>query len=113
MRPVNGEADDMNDARKVQVTLYTRHGCHLCEEAKQAMLAAGCEGQYTLREFDIDLDPDLTRRYGWDIPVVLINGIETFKHRLTPSEFKRELRRAFDSAAQLPDGRTPLPPASR
>jgi glutaredoxin len=103
----------MSNARKAQVTLYTRRGCHLCEAAKQAMLAAGCERQYTLREIDIDLDPELTRRYGWDIPVVLINGVETFRHRLTPSEFKRELNRAIDAAIQLPGGHTQTPPASR
>jgi glutaredoxin len=88
----------MNDARKAQVILYTRPGCHLCYEAKRAMLAAGCEGQYTLREIDIDSDPALARRYGWDIPVVIIEGVETFKHRLTPSDFKRELRRASERA---------------
>jgi glutaredoxin len=88
----------MNDARKAQVTLYTRPGCHLCDEAKRAMLAAGCEGQYTLREIDIDSDPALARRYAWDIPVVLIEGVETFRHRLTTSEFKRELRRASERA---------------
>jgi glutaredoxin len=86
------------DPRKAQVTLYTRPGCHLCDEAKEAMRAALCEGEYTLREINIDPDPELTRRYGWDIPVVLINGVETFKHRLTPSDFRRELRRAIDSA---------------
>lgn len=87
------ETTDNDDPRKAQVTLYTRPGCHLCDEAKQAMLSARCEGQYTLREIDIDLDPGLTRRYGRDIPVVLINGVETFKHRLTASEFKREIMR--------------------
>jgi hypothetical protein len=81
-------------ARKAQVTLYTRPGCHLCDEAKQAILAADCQGRYTLQEINIDLDADLTRRYGWDIPVVLINGVETFKHRLTASEFEREIKRA-------------------
>jgi len=87
-----------HDRRKALVTLYTRPGCHLCDEAKQAMLAARCEEQYTLREINIDLDPDLARRYGWDIPVVLIDGVETFKHRLAPSEFKRELRRAINDS---------------
>jgi len=96
----------MNDSRQAQVTLYTRPGCHLCDEAKQAMLAAGCASQYTLREINIDLDPDLARRYGWDIPVVLINGVETFRHRLTSSDFKRELLRAIHSGGQLPNGRT-------
>lgn len=92
------ETKDTHHARQAQVTLYTRPGCHLCDAAKQAMLAARCEGQYTLREINIDLDPHLARRYGWDIPVVFINGVETFKHRLTTAEFRRELRRAIDSA---------------
>ena len=86
------------DERKAQVTLYTRTGCHLCDEAKQAILDADCAGSYTLQEINIDLDPALARRYGWDIPVVLINGVETFKHRLTASEFEREIERA--NAAQ-------------
>ena len=85
----------MNDASKAQVTLYTRPGCHLCDEAKRTVQAAECEDLYTLREINIDLDPLLVRRYGWDIPVILINGIVTFKHRLTPSEFKREIKRTL------------------
>jgi glutaredoxin len=92
------EAKDTHHLQKAQVTLYTRPGCHLCEEAKRAMLAARCEALYALREINIDLDPELVRRYGWDIPVVLINGVETFRHRLAPSAFERELRRAIDSA---------------
>ena len=92
------EMCDGNEPQKALVTLYTRPGCHLCDEAKRAMLAARCDGHYTLREINIDLDTDLTRRYGWDIPVVLINGIETFRHRLTASAFEREIRRAIDSA---------------
>jgi glutaredoxin len=88
------ENDNTDDLPRARVTLYTRPGCHLCEEAKQAMLAALCAGEYTLEEVNIDLDPDLMRRYGWDIPVVSINGVETFKHRFTPSEFTREVRRA-------------------
>ena len=86
----------MNDAPKAQVTLYTRPGCHLCDEAKQAMQAARCADLYTLQEINIDSDPTLLRRYGWDIPVLLINNVETFKHRLTPSDFKREILRALD-----------------
>lgn len=89
------ETQATDDTRKAQVTLYTRPGCHLCEEAKQAMRAARCGTLYTLREVNIDLDPELKRRYGWDIPVVLIDGVETFRHRLTAPDFEREIRRAI------------------
>ncbi|MGI9106217.1 MAG: glutaredoxin family protein [Pyrinomonadaceae bacterium] len=84
-------------ANKVQITLYTRPGCHLCDEAKQEMLAAKCQDQYFLQEIDIDTDPALARRYGWDIPVIAINGIDIFKHRLTAAEFEREVKSALES----------------
>lgn len=78
---------------KALVTLYTKPGCHLCEEAKAEIARAGCAGLYTLVEVNIEDDPDLARRYGWDIPVVLINDTMAFKHRLTAAEFARQLRR--------------------
>ena len=78
---------------KANVTLYTRPGCHLCEEAKAEMFAAGCEGQYVLQEVNIDTDPALKERYGSEIPVILINGIKAFKYRLTAKEFREKLNR--------------------
>jgi glutaredoxin len=78
---------------KAKVILYTRPGCHLCEEAKAEMSAADCASLYTLEEINIDTDEALHERYGWEIPVVLINGVKAFKYRLTADEFKRKLRR--------------------
>lgn len=78
---------------RAQVTLYTRPGCHLCAEAKREILAAGPAADYNLVEVNIDDDPALAARYGWDIPVVSINGVVAFKHRLTVAEFQRELAR--------------------
>jgi glutaredoxin len=78
---------------KAHVILYTRPGCHLCEEAKQQMLAADCAEDYVLEEINIETDPSLVERYGWEIPVLLINGIKAFKYRLTAKEFKDKLRR--------------------
>ena len=78
---------------KSVVTIYTRPGCHLCEEAKLAIAACGCDGLFTLQEINIDEDADLRERYGNDIPVVLINGVKVFKHRLDARAFKRKLLR--------------------
>jgi glutaredoxin len=78
---------------KAHIILYTRPGCHLCEEARASMLAANCGDQYTLEEVNIDTDPALKESYGWEIPVIFINGVKAFKYRLTPDEFKRKLRR--------------------
>ncbi len=83
----------MTQMTKATVTLYTRPGCHLCEEAKAAIHASGCDGEFSLEEVNIDEDPALSERFGYDIPVIFINGVKVFKHRVDPVEFKRKLRR--------------------
>ena len=77
---------------KAQVIIYSRPGCHLCDEAKQSIEDAGCQNEYTLEEINIEGDPDLLNRYQFDIPVVTINGVEAFRHRLTAQEFRERLR---------------------
>ena len=79
--------------KRARVILYTRPGCHLCEEARAEIGAAGCEDEYLLEEINIESDPALVELYGWEIPVIHINGIKAFKYRLTADEFKRRLRR--------------------
>ncbi len=79
--------------QKAEVILYTRPGCHLCEEAKKEMSAANCAGSYDLREINIETDPVLHRRYGWDIPVIEIDGEVVFKHRVSRNEFAKAIKR--------------------
>ena len=72
----------------VQVVLYSRPGCHLCEEMKAEINSSGCVELYTLEEVDIESDPELLARYQFEIPVLCINGVEAFRHRLPLDEFK-------------------------
>jgi 4a-hydroxytetrahydrobiopterin dehydratase len=76
--------------RPVDVTLYTRRNCPLCEEAKSAM--ACCDADVRITEIDIDDDPDLRRRYTDDVPVILIDGAEVFRHRVDPVAFAEVVR---------------------
>jgi glutaredoxin len=73
---------------RVRVVLYTKPSCGLCEEMKQEMSNAGCVGLYNLEEIDIESDAELFARYQYEIPVLFINGVEAFRHRLRPDEFK-------------------------
>ena len=73
---------------KLRVVLYTKEGCGLCNEMKQEMRSAGVEGSYVLEEVDIRSDEELFSRYRYDIPVLLINGVEAFRHRLTAEQFR-------------------------
>jgi len=76
-----------------EVIIYSRPGCHLCDEAKQAIKQAGCSDRFTLAEINIESDNELLRKYQYDIPVVTINGVETFIHRVDPKEFKIRIMR--------------------
>ena len=63
-----------------EITLYTRPRCSLCDKMKAGLHDRG----FTVREINIDDDPELTRRYGLDIPVaVRADGTLLAKHRLS------------------------------
>ena len=68
----------------MEVTLYTRRDCPLCDDAKGAIHAAGL----TAQEVDIDLDPELQRRFTNDVPVIYIDGVEAFRHHVSADDFK-------------------------
>ena len=76
---------------KSRIILYTKPGCHLCEEMKHEMVRAQCGDLYTLEEVNIETDPDLLRRYRFEIPVLKIDGVAAFKGRLRAEEFKAYL----------------------
>jgi len=78
---------------KILVRIYSRPDCHLCDEAKSAIRAAGCFEQFTLEEINIDSDPALYEEYRYDIPVVFINEVKAFKHRIDAKEFRRRIER--------------------
>ena len=78
---------------KVHVIIYSRPGCHLCDEAKAAIMGAGCSDQFVLEEINIESDQELLRKYKYDIPVIVIDGVESFIHRVDPSEFRTRITR--------------------
>lgn len=74
-----------------EVTLYTRPGCHLCEDAKKAILPIVHEASAILREVNIENDAVLEERYGVDIPVIFIGARKASKHRVDTKQFRRQL----------------------
>jgi glutaredoxin len=73
---------------KAHVIIYSRPGCHLCDEAKAVIERARRDTDFTFEEIDIESDDELLKKYQYDIPVVTINGMEVFKHRVELEEFK-------------------------
>ena len=68
----------------MEVTLYTRQNCPLCEKAKDTLRAEGV----TPNEVDIDLDLDLLRRFNDDVPVIYVDGSEAFRHRVDAHQLR-------------------------
>jgi|SRR5690242_13170660 len=93
------EKDSPEDAKLAacgprDVTLYSRPGCHLCEEAKAAITPLLREFGAVLREVNIDEDVALKVRFGGDIPVIFIGAHKAAKHRIDLAQFRRQLGEA-------------------
>lgn len=84
-------------AAPLEVTLYTRPDCHLCEEAKSQLAPLLREFGATLREVNIDADPVLRERYTNDVPVLFLGSRKVAKHRVALAQFRRQLARAKES----------------
>lgn len=75
----------------VELTFLTRAGCHLCETAKAAVAEVVSGRDVTVTEIDIDTDEELSGRYGWDVPVVLLEGRQHSFHRVDRDRLSRAL----------------------
>ena len=78
----------------IALTLYSRPGCHLCDEMKTvvARVIGLTRARVTVEEIDISTDPALEARYGLEIPVLLVDGKRAAKYRVTEAELTRLLQ---------------------
>jgi glutaredoxin len=74
-----------------QVVLYSRPGCHLCDVAREAILAQRerLEFEFEFEEVDIEADEELELEYGIRIPVVEVDGEEAFEITVDTARFAR------------------------
>ncbi len=75
-----------------QLTIYSRPGCHLCDDMKAIVERVARAVPLTLEEIDISTDPDLERRYGLEIPVLLVDGKKAAKYRIGEDELRKILQ---------------------
>ena len=76
-----------------RITLYSRPGCHLCDEARTVITRVCAETGETFTEVDIDGDDDLLDRFGEEIPVTLVDGRQHDFWRVDETRLKEALRR--------------------
>ena len=75
------------------VTLLTRVGCHLCEDAKEVLARIAARTGVDWSEVDVDADPELAYEYGDRVPVVLLDGKEHGFWRVEEPRLLRDLAR--------------------
>ncbi|MFE8597832.1 glutaredoxin family protein [Archangium violaceum] len=78
------------------VRLYSKPNCCLCDQAKEVLERVRERIPFDLVEEDIRADPAIFAAYRYDIPVVIIDGRDTFKLRLEETEVEACLRRAIN-----------------
>lgn len=75
-----------------EVLLYTRAGCHLCDEVKATLARLAPRGGFIWKEVDVDSDPQLQHKFTDEVPVVFIDGRKAFKYRMSERDFLRALK---------------------
>lgn len=77
----------------MHLTVVRRHDCELCEEMLAALERLGRERALPpIETIDVDSDPQLARRHGLHVPVLLLGGTVVCRHRLDRAELERLLR---------------------
>ncbi len=71
------------------IEMYTRPGCHLCEQAREIILNAAKRHAFDFVEHNVEQNPEWEKKFGWDIPVVFIDGRKAFKHKIEPALLER------------------------
>ena len=74
------------------VTVYSKPGCHLCEEAVRVLQRSRSSTRSTLEEVNIQDDPALLAEYGEQIPVVTLNGTFLFEYTVDEARLRHLLK---------------------
>ena len=75
------------------VTIYSRQGCHLCEEAHQILESVREELAFEITVIDIDGDEELIKLYNDQVPVIHIDGIHHDFYKVDLERFRSSLEK--------------------
>ncbi len=84
----------MSKQAKIEVTFYTKAGCHLCEDARELLDEIAQETEYLLTEIDIRSDMAVFELYRYRIPVIVINQQTLVEGRIDADELALAFQQA-------------------
>ena len=75
------------------ITVFTRHGCHLCDVAVDVLEEMRNELNFEIEKIYIDANAELEKLYGEQVPVIHIDGVHHDFFRVDPERFKSSLEK--------------------
>jgi glutaredoxin len=75
----------------IAVTIYSRPGCHLCDDMKAVVNEVARTIPLSIEEIDISKDPALEAEFGLEIPVLFVAGKKAAKYRVREEELRKLL----------------------
>jgi glutaredoxin len=88
----------------IEVVVYSKPDCHLCDEVKATLERVRQSHPFALSEVNILEDPTSYARLKEEIPVVFVNGRKAFKYRLDETDFIRRLEAITGMERKIIDG---------
>ena len=89
----NGVTVSSNQPQLRRLTIFSRPGCHLCEQMRAVVerVSRRVRVPLEIQEVDISTDPALEALYGRELPVLMIDGRKVAKYRLADDDLVRKL----------------------
>ena len=73
------------------ITIYSRQGCHLCNDAQKTLESMREELKFEIEVIEIDEDAELIKLYSDQVPVIHIDGIHHDFYKVDPLRFRSSL----------------------
>jgi len=75
------------------ITVFSRHGCHLCDVALDVLASMRDELNFEIKKVYIDESPELEKLYGEQVPVIHIDGVHHDFFKVDPERFRVSLEK--------------------
>jgi glutaredoxin len=79
----------------IVIEMYSRPGCHLCDEAKDVIERVAGRVPISLRVINVEDDPQLEAAFGTEIPVVFVNGHKAFMYRVDEAKLEKKVKKLW------------------
>jgi hypothetical protein len=84
--------------REIELTLYSKPDCHLCEEMEQELQKAARGMAVRVTRVDISKDADLEKKYSMEIPLLTFGGERLARHKADERTLAAKLKKILATA---------------